>query len=65
MVNAQTWEFLVIYMGYMLMEFQITEIPLNTWSKHFIAFNAEDSKNINKWLMAIICDLTDNLTGAF
>lgn len=47
------------------MEFQITEIPLNTWSKHFIAFNAEDSKNINKWLMAIICDLTDNLTGAF
>lgn len=31
--------------GYTLLEFQITEIPLNTWSKHFIAFNAADPKN--------------------
>lgn len=31
------------------MECQITEIPLNTWSKYFMAFNPVHSKNM-KWI---------------
>lgn len=46
MVNAKTWELLVIYVGSMRLEFPITEITLNIWSKHFIAFNAGDAENM-------------------